>query len=705
MESTVLSTALDKLKNLGPGEEPALQEDEVRALTSYLSETASAATVTASEQVLCRQIRSVLQARATRAHSGGPPQQQKPEYERSNNALRAAIDLFLVCDFASVRNGDLRILRDTEAQLQAMARREGPSPNQVRLAKLISRCLANYNAWVANQPSGPAAPVSPTPEGESMAPAPDAPPSAPDAGDAPTTWTRDDLLAALSERELLEEIEGVATRAHVRAASVTGDLIVDADCPEDIYLHVEAGGVTIRGAVSGFILADGDINVTGNITGGWLFSRHGNIRASRSLAAANLIAPRGTIGLDAYENSQLIFSGGACHVAGDGFGATVHADDLIVDGTLQRSSVYVRGKLEAGSVEVSSGDRASFHFRVAQSCLDYGAPLPEAAFAGIRNVARLNCRAHVTPAWLTFLASERLNLCRARLYILRADTDGERVARDLRRGHGIYAALQFLVEAGESLKVSYAMGECLEPDLARVSVTGALEEAGAFIGLMSKEAAAMVKEYVGNVEAIESACRHINSFSKKLKEAMRADTGLDKLLPEFDARLDEWRRMSEEARVRYGGTLTAVKDVLGESVFDTQDAEKLAALCERLETQVPESRTRSPEMRVLKQRIVEYSDLESQWRTNAASTQAEYDAALTVATESAALKLARRTNRYVEVRQMGGAISITSIGVNEKRHGRDGSTSVLSTAKAPYRLRCENLRLYAAEEIARGAVR
>jgi len=690
VETTVLSTALDKLKGLAPDVCPSLSEEEARALSGYLSKTASAEEVTDAEQLLCRRIREVLQARAAQAHLNVPP--ASAQHERTNNALRAAIDLFLARDFAHVQDRDVKLLREADAALQKMAVSAEPSANQIRLAALLSKCLSNYSAWVTDQPRIPAG--ARVPPAESVAGGGESSHGAAPESNGTATWNEDDLRAAAGQMEQLESIEEVPLSRRVRRAVHEGDLVLAADCPDDILLVVQGGCLTVTGSLSGVAVADGDIKVAGNVQGGWAFARRGKIAAGRVLSTSSLIAPRGDLALSSVENAALLYCGGNCRIAENAFGMTVYANDLLVVGTVRNARIWVRGRAEAGAVEMSPRDETAIRFRAAQSCFDYGRPIPETSASGLRQLARLYFRCHTTAALIRFFESERLSLCRARLLALRANTDVSPVLRAFRGGHAVYAGLQYIIEICESLKEAIALGESLGGDYTAQLLRPVLEEAAAAVAAIARETAGMGKEYVPNPDLLDSPCRHINSFCKKLKEAQRAGAGLDKLFHDMDLRLDEWRETAARERVAYSGSLPAIVEVLGERTFELTDCDQLNGLSARLEGQVPEARLRGVELRIVKEKISQYGSAGAQWRETAETLRLEYTAAVTEAAAAMDLVLARRGDRGLRAGEMAYGVPVRTLDVAGHGAEREGTPALLTEALAPYELRCEHLRLY-----------
>ena len=87
VDNAVLNSALEKIR--GSDTVPTLVAEELKALSGYLSHTASKEARTESEELLCRHIRAVLHEQAVAGRQAGA---QVPQCRRANTALRATID-------------------------------------------------------------------------------------------------------------------------------------------------------------------------------------------------------------------------------------------------------------------------------------------------------------------------------------------------------------------------------------------------------------------------------------------------------------------------------------------------------------------------------------------------------------------------------------------------------------------------------------
>ena len=682
METSPLSTALDKFKGEESERVPRLTPEEVKALTIYLNDETEGAGRSEAEQALRERIRSAIDAAS--GEGGGA------SFHRTNNALRTAIDLFLIKDFPNAKEGDLKVLQDTQAKLRQMEGGEAPSPNQVRLLQLIDRCLENHADWLQTQ----SAEVGQPSEGESAETSAHAPSSLPQESSGTVTLDAASLLTMAGPREPLTDIEDIPHTAFVRRIEHRGDLSVVGDCEEGLFIRVHEGCVRIKGAVSCIIVADGDIAVSNNLQGGWLLSRRGSVSVARVLSNSRLIAPGANITAAALEHAALVYCGGTASIAGDVIGTTIYANSLVVGETVRHSAIQILERLEARAMESSPREPTTVSFCAALLCDDYGRAGIEKVEPGLRQLARSHVRRRVVPALATFYREERLNVCRARVFVLRAGKEGAATARTLRSGHATYATLDFIVTLSEAIKDMFALGERLGSELLATLVKGVLEEATGFVNTILKETVSMSKEYVADVSLLDAPCRQVLNLAKKLPEGLRAKTGVPKLLYDFDIRIDEWRQAAEKGRMHSTESLPRVAEVLGEAVFAVTECATLEALAARLESQPGEVGGRGPELSLLKAKSVEYGNLESHWEAIAMEDEQAYESALAQVTSETELVLAPEENQGMEVAKMTRDIPIRTLQVCQKISGRNGTAAVLSVDQEKFSLTCENHRLY-----------
>ena len=679
----VLESALDKIREGEGAAVTRLSDEEAQSLSAYTAEKSAGPTMTEADHLQCRHIRIVLQERAARL---GRPEKTEA-FQRSNLTLRAAIDLFLARDFAAVLNKDVALLSDTRTKLEAMVTTGDSSHNHVRLSTLIGECLAAYGVWQSQQPRGARAPVPPS---QVPQPAPDVPAEKLEA-----------FLARAGARETIEELEGVPLVINVRTLVHEGNLELHGDLSDEYLLDVRGGSLVVRGGLFGVVVADGDVTVHGGVQGGWLYSRHGNIRAERILAGSNLIAPEGNIAAGVVENPKLVYCG-QDFSSDHGVRAGVYfARNVTVGDGIRNARLHLRGNLSAGTIEVDPQDeKAVIQFHLAQTCQDFGRSVPDSVASSVRNFGRLWYRRRVAAALAAYLESELLAMQRFRLFALHAGGAEPSVIAPIREAQAEQAILTYLLELGEGLKDLIVLGENIGKCGAGLLHAG-LEESTAALAMASKEIKALSKGFIRDKDFIEAPCRHIASVAKKLKDSARIAQGADKLLFDFDFRMDEWRAQARKSAGELEKHNQIMAQKLGPALWDLTDCAKLAPVLARM-YKAAEDAGKLPrlmqarEMAAIHEHAAQHLSDRATWRQNLETLVKEFDQALKVLGESIGLKVACGEELQIRAETFGKGVRIQTLDSITRFSGESGSMVLVTGGGtgSPALVRMRNLRLY-----------
>ena len=680
----VTKSALDKIRG-GEGAAVAqLSDEEAQALSRYSSEKSAAPGLTEADHLECRHIRIVLQERAARL---GQPEKSE-SFQRNNLTLRAAIDLFLSRDYAAVLNRDVAMLSDTKSKLESMVATGDSSPNHVRLSTLIGECLTAYNAWQSQQPADP-----------DTSPAP--PTTAPQSAPVAVAEDPKSILARAGARETIDELEGIPLAISARTLVHEGNLDLQCELTDEYLVNVKGGSLVVRGGLFGFVVADGDITVHGSIQGGWLYARNGNIRADRILAGSVLIAPEGTISSGAVENPKLVYCAQEFSSDQGVRGGIYFARNFTVAEGIRNARIHLRGSLAARTIEVDpQDDQAVVQFRLAQTCQDFGRPVPDTVATPVRNFGRLWYRRRVAVAMAAYLESDLLAMQRFRLFALQAGGAEPSVIAPIREAQAELAILTFLVELGEGLKELMVLGENIGKTGGGL-VTAGVEESIAALAIVSKEIKALSRGFIRDKDLIEAPCRHIASFSKKLKENARQIQGADKLLFDFDFRMDEWRAQALKSAGELEKHDQIMAQKLGPAVWEIIDCAKLASVLARMYKASEESGKlprlmQAKEMAAIREHAAHHLSNRETWRQNLDTLVKEFDQALKALGESIGLKVAEGGEIEIRAETFGKGVRIQTLSSITRISGDSGSMVLVTGggAESPASIRMRNLRLY-----------
>ncbi len=691
LDSSVLSSALDTIRGTEGVEVTSLTDEESQALAAFLSEKSAESQQSEADQLLCRHIRIVLQERAARARKNG----DDPSFQRSNLALRAVIDLFMAQDYSAVLQKDVTLLRDTRTRLEALVATD-LSPNHVRLSNLIAACLAAYDDWTSKQLAGndaPAPPVTP------VQPAPEKSPLTP--GSVRTAEARE-FLSHAGMRETLQAIEGVPLAASLRVLKHDGALCLNGELSEEFLLDIQGGGLEIQGGVSGFVVADGDITVHGSVQGGWLFSRKGNIQAGRILAGSVLIAPQGGITTGGTESPRLIYCG-LDYTTDQGVRSGIYfTRDFRSGEGIRNARIHVRGTITAPSIEQDANDDAAgIQFRIAQTCHDFGRPIEESVAGALRNFARLRYRKRIAAALQVYLERELLALHRLRIFAVQSGAADATAVAPIRAAQGELALLGVLLETGEGLKEIMVLGENTGQGMESALLSVGIEESTACLGTLAREIKMMCRGYVRDKEALEAPSRHIASFAKKLKDTLRLGQGPDKLIYDFDFRMDEWRAQAAQAAEALAAHEETMAKMIGPTVWQVEDTDRLGALVARM-IQSAEENGKLPrvlsarEMGALREHAEQHTGNRKAWRESLATLEQEFARSLKALEETTALAVAEGGEQEVRAAHFGPGVRIQTLASIKRISGSSGAMVLVTggPAGSPEVVRMRNLRLY-----------
>src|SRR5690606_24904752 len=128
----------------------------------------------------------------------------------------------------------------------------------------------------------------------------------------------------------LSNLEGLPVDLHVRTYLFDGDTILDGDVAADVFLTVSAGRIRVTGSVSGHIVSDGDIHVDGNVLGGTVISRHGDIQTGRVTMGSTVVACGGSAHCERIEAPERAFAWDTFHVAEKALSAEIAGKNIVI---------------------------------------------------------------------------------------------------------------------------------------------------------------------------------------------------------------------------------------------------------------------------------------------------------------------------------------------------------------------------------------
>ena len=354
-----LIEALEKINRIAPGELCALSVEDVGILIAFVAGREAAGALSSAERRLHDRIRkAVEQWRRCPPNPPGVPGREN----RSQYALRAAIDKVLGEDFDSLTADETALLRATHA---GVTQRKKKDKQSKRLAHILTKVVAALDARGAMVQE---APLFSTYEA-----------AATEATRSSGRTNRIDPDAEFRNKvpSPVSLLDGIVTQVNARVFEYKGETIVEGNLPNDVLLRVMGGGLTVNGLATGHAVVDGDIHVAGNAQGGTLISRHGDIRVDRALLGVSLIAKRGDVHCAYAESPRTLFAWDALTIEGALVGGRAYASALAVKDEISGAEVHCCGAVHAGAMRASSLGTNVIVLRRQLTCDDYGRPTDE----------------------------------------------------------------------------------------------------------------------------------------------------------------------------------------------------------------------------------------------------------------------------------------------------------------------------------------
>jgi hypothetical protein len=264
-----------------------------------------------------------------------------------------------------------------------------------------------------------------------------------------------------------------------------------------------------------------------------------------------------------------------------------------------------------------------------------------------------------------------------------------------------WALLAVLLEMGEGFKELLVLGENIGHGMDIALVNVGVDEVTACLSVVTKEIKMLSRSFFRDREALEAPCRHIASFAKKLKDNLRLGQGADKLLYDFDFRMDEWRAQVAQAALELETHEATMASLLGPLVWQVTDTARLAALLARM-IQAAEEAGKLPrlmqsrEIVALREHVEQHIANRTSWSENFDGLCAEYDQATSTLEESIGLVVAEGKEQQICTENFGPGVRIQTLATIKKISGTSGAMVLVTGGAAgnPRRIQMRHLRIY-----------
>ena len=375
MDKALLTKQLEIVKSLPPGQTCAFTLEVAGVLEAFVQSRANVSDLSPGERALHAKIQTLLQAWEESGSTS--PDASSNREKRTQLALRNAIDKATAGSFESITPEEIKLLHATY-EIFSRKSQADPQANH-RLLDLLSKTLATLEANQDKLVNVPDACFFETTAG---------------AGGIFAKRSFDNNIMADSDfndiqKTSMNRVEQIDLEINVRVFEFKGDTSVSGDIPSDVLVTVEEGDLVVDGFVAGYVVADQDIEIAGNIQGGGAISNFGNITLERSLMGAVLVSKRGNITCDHPESPRCAFAWDTLTVNGPCLAGEATAGAMVINGKVTAATLHSCGHIVAEEFTTSSRDETVVYLSSEITCDEYKRPMLDAHEERHRQVAQL----------------------------------------------------------------------------------------------------------------------------------------------------------------------------------------------------------------------------------------------------------------------------------------------------------------------------
>lgn len=189
------------------------------------------------------------------------------------------------------------------------------------------------------------------------------------------TVVTSEVLFADGKRKPVKSLNGIAVDLIVSTHELEGDTVIEGEVPDTALVIVKHGRLAVNGYVNGNVLAEGDITVKGNITGGYVLSTRGSISAEQALSGSRVISFMSDVSLEAAEHPACVFAWKGIKVSKDIFGGRFLSSQIHVEGKVCGGELHSTGAIHVDTIEAPGHGATLICLRDEISCEEFGRPM------------------------------------------------------------------------------------------------------------------------------------------------------------------------------------------------------------------------------------------------------------------------------------------------------------------------------------------
>ncbi|GAF81889.1 unnamed protein product, partial [marine sediment metagenome] len=337
---------------------------------------------------------------------------------------------------------------------------------------------------------------------------------------------------------------------------------------------VRDGHLSVEGHVEGHLLATGDITVDGNVQGGWIISREGNITVKRILSGTKVVAVLGNVHCIGVEHPQRIFAWQHLQVEEKVFGGRLFAQSITVKGDVASAALFSVGPISVRALVVNPRGETVVCLRDVLTSQDYGRPISDPLMQAWRVQGKHQYVRDSVLQMVRYLQQDKENCVRIMLYYMLGGVERGQTAYLLRGVQYRATFLEKIIGEGERLFANLSAPSASEhmgdPEGENPVADECVKAAQALEAVVNEEP----KEFIAlDYGFLVQACRLLAAIAKR--SASRQETIVDKQVERLTEVLDEWRATLAKADEK-------IRRLLGEFGFDENTRRKLGGTKEEL---------------------------------------------------------------------------------------------------------------------------
>lgn len=647
----LLHTALEKAKK--PHCLPEhFSPEETEALQSHVVNRLADPSLSEGERAECLRMQSLLAHRQPQSHPEAPEQSDTESLRRRNNlTLRHAIERGMQGRAGELDANELRLLENTLRDLSAMIE---PAANHLRLRRLVEQTLDAYYAHYAASVTG-----------SKTAPAPREQPRPAEASEVTGIPCAEFFQGA--QRQKVHALGPLPLGKNLYYYEHQGDLHLVGEIPEDSALIIHEGGLKLSGSSGGMVQVEGDIQVSGNVSGGVLLSASGQIEVGRVLAGSRVIALRGGVRCAAVERASLLYCAESLSVAGAVQDSRILCRSASVHGTISRGRIGVMESLNAVGVMRDSTNPPIVERRALISVLDLGGELEDHETQSLKEAARTYFEVVQAEAIDSAFQRDFVDLQRALLFLVQSGGGASEAQvsalRDLQSARAYSGILLALADA-----LIHSTQRYIElPGIPDVLVlVPALDVCQRVLRNLKAESEALPQDLVPQRrQKIASAISQLANLAKQARDSNGSASELAGLIVALRDRAQEWRSEANSLNGQIEEALQPLKQSLSEDVMAETRSSDLAA---QVKAAIEKGATlRSRLMPPLKKCIEHYGQGAAKWGGGLAEARAKLKQAQTLLEETGSIHFTRTSDVGIIVggEGMGEGAVIAPLGFSE----------------------------------------